>query len=378
MRIGFDVRPFLRQETGVGVYFKNLLFELAALDRDNEYCLFSASYKDRFPPAKIPPFEKLTFVDKRWPVRAVNAAWDLFGRPRLDRIFGGRLDVTHSPTPLRLPASGKAIVTVCDLFFLEEPERADREARRRFLRKTGRSLRSADGVITISEYSARAIRERFGLDEEKIMVTPLGLNRFFEDPAAPEETAAVRRRFDLPGEFLLFVGALEPRKNVPALIEALALVHERHGRIPLVLAGRSGGDGEKVDREIERRGLGAWVRRTGYLPDVDLRALYRTAAALVFPSSAEGFGLPLLEAMACGLPAAASGVSALPEIGGDAALYFNPEDPEEIARTVIRLLADSPARESLKIRGLRRAELFPWRRTAEATLGFYRRTAGKT
>ncbi|MCX6567250.1 MAG: glycosyltransferase family 1 protein [Candidatus Aminicenantes bacterium] len=361
----------------MGVYFKNLLFELAALDRDNEYCLFSASFKDRFPRAKVPPFAKLKFVDKRWPVRAVNAAWDMFGRPTLDRVFGGRLDLSHSPTPLCLPASGKAIVTVCDLFFMEEPAKADREARDRFLRKTENSLRSADGIVTISEYSARAIQDRFGLDAGKIKVTYLGLNRIFEEPSTPEETGEIRRRLDLPGDFLLFVGALEPRKNVPALIEALALIHEKRGRIPLVLAGRSGDDRERIGQAIDKRGLQSWVRRAGYLSDVEIRALYRAASALVFPSYAEGFGLPLLEAMACGLPAAVSGVSALPEIGGEAALYFKPEDPEDIAQTVLRLMEDGPLRDTLRIRGGRQAGLFRWRRTAETTLGFYQETVGR-
>jgi len=375
MRIGFDVRPFLRQETGVGVYFKNLLFELAGLDRDNEYCLFSASWKDRFPREKIPPFSRLRFVDKKWPVRFVNAAWDRFGRPRLDRIFGGRLDLAHSPTPLRLPASGRSIVTVCDLFFMEEPEKADREARARFLKRTEASLRAADGVVTISEYSAGAIRERFGLDPGKIKVTHLGLDGFLAGVASPDDIAGIRRKLDLPGGFLLFVGALEPRKNVPALIEALALVKAKRGPIPLILAGRSGGDVEAVERTIELRGLLTQVRRPGYLSEIEVRALYQSASALVFPSLAEGFGLPLLEAMAAGLPAAVSDAGALPEIGGDAALYFKPEDPEDIARTILRILDDEPLREELKRRGTGRAARFSWRRTAEATLDFYRKTA---
>lgn len=377
MRIGFDVRPFLTRETGVGVYFKNLLFSLAGIDRENEYCLFSASWKDRFPAEKIPPFRRLLFVDKRWPVRAVNAAWDRFGAPRLDRVFGGRLDLSHSPTPLRLPASGKSIVTVPDLFFLDAPEKADREARVRFLRRTEDSLRAADGVIAISEFTARAVQSRFGLDPAKIKVTPLGLNPLFEEPAAAAEVGLIRRRLDLPGEFLLFIGALEPRKNIPALIEALAIIHARRGPLPLVLVGRSGGDEENVERMIERRRLREWVRRPGYLTDIEIRALYGAASALVFPSLGEGFGLPLLEAMACGLPAAVSGVSALPEIGGDAAAYFRPDDPEDIARTVQELLDDEPRREDLIRHGRERAGRFRWRKTAEATLDFYRTTAGR-
>ncbi|MHB8054146.1 MAG: glycosyltransferase family 4 protein [Candidatus Aminicenantales bacterium] len=378
MRIGFDVRPFLKQETGVGVYFKNLLFELAEIDRENEYCLFSASYKNRFPPEKIPPFRNLKFVDKRWPVRFVNAAWDRFGFPKLDRVFGGRLDLSHSPTPLRLPASGKSIVTVHDLFFMEAPEKADREARVRFLRRTEDSLRTADGIVTVSQFSAQEIQGRFGCAAGKIKVIYHGLNRVFEEAATPAETGVVRRRLDLPGEFLLFVGALEPRKNVPALIEALAIIHEKRGPIPLVLVGRSGGDEENVERVIGRRGLQPWVRRPGYLSDIEIRALYNTATALVFPSYAEGFGLPLLEAMACGLPAAVSGVSALPEIGEDAAVYFNPADPEDMARAVLRLLEDETLRESLRLRGPQRAGQFRWRRTAETTLDFYQATVGRT
>jgi len=376
MRIGFDVRPFLKQETGVGVYFKNLLFTLAELDRENEYCLFSASWKDRFPPEKIPPFRNLRFVDKRWPVRLVNAAWDRFGGPKLDRVFGGRLDLCHSPTPLRLPASGKSIVTVHDLFFLEAPEKADREARVRFLRRTEDSLRSADGVITVSQFSAGEIESRFHLPADKVKVIPHGLNPVFEEAPTAAEAGVIRSRLDLPGEFLLFVGALEPRKNVPALIEALAIVHARRGRLPLVLVGRSGGDEIKVEEAVERRGLQEWVRRPGYLSDMEIRALYGAASALVFPSLGEGFGLPLLEAMACGLPAAVSGVSALPEIGGDAAVYFNPADPEDIARTVMELLDDEPRRADLRLRGPRRAGLFRWRKTAEATLAFYQATVG--
>ncbi|MCX6559940.1 MAG: hypothetical protein NTZ26_05435, partial [Candidatus Aminicenantes bacterium] len=115
MRIGFDLRPFLKEETGVGVYLKNLLFELARIDREDEFFLFSASWKDRFPTAKIPPFAQCHFLDKKWPVRMVNFLWQDLGRPSLDALFGTRLDLTHSATPLPLPTKGRAIVTVCDL-----------------------------------------------------------------------------------------------------------------------------------------------------------------------------------------------------------------------------------------------------------------------
>jgi glycosyltransferase involved in cell wall biosynthesis len=376
MRIGFDLRPFLREETGVGVYFRHLLFALAAHDTANEYCLFSASWKDRFPADKIPPFRRSRFVDRRWPVRALDAAWSRFGRPRLDAVFRSRLDLTHSPTPLVLPTRGKTIVTVCDLFFMDEPARADAHARRHFLGRTESSLGRADGVIVISEFTKRAVLRRFALDERKIKVTLLGLNDAFREPADASEVERTRRLFDLPGEFLLFVGATEPRKNLSRLVDALVLVHKRYKKIPLVLVGRPGAGHSALVGHVKARNLESDVRILGYLALSDLRPLYHAAAAFVFPSSCEGFGLPLLEAMASGLPAAASGVSALPEIGGGAALYFDPDDAEDMADKMIAVLSDAALRAKLKIQGLQRAAAFTWDKTAAATLDFYRAVEG--
>jgi glycosyltransferase involved in cell wall biosynthesis len=377
MRLGFDLRPFLRHETGVGVYFRNLLFELARLDEDNEYFLFSASWKDRFPSDRVPPFKHLRFRDLRWPVKAVNFGWYRLGRPRLDTVFGARLDLTHSPTPLPIPTRGRKVVTVCDLFFMDYPGKADAEARRHFLKKTEASLRRADGVVTISEFTKSALRDRFGLDAAKIKVTPLGLSRAFLEDAPAGSGEATRRAYGLPDEFLLFVGATEPRKNLPRLIEALAAVHRAYRPIPLVLVGREGGDHARILAEIKARGLEAWVRMPGYLPEPEVRALYRAATAFVFPSYCEGFGLPLLEAMACGLPSAASGVSALPEVGGEAAIYFRPEDPADIAAQIVRLLTDQDLRASLRARGRERARSFTWEKTAAATLAFYGEVLGR-
>jgi glycosyltransferase involved in cell wall biosynthesis len=376
MRLGFDVRPFLKEETGVGVYFKNLLWELAKVDRENEYVLFSASWKDRFPADKIPPFAKLRFIDKKWPVRTVNALW--YGRrwPALDRIAGVPFDLTHSPTPLLLPTRGRAVVTVCDLFFLERPDRADRQARTHFLGRTERALRDADAVVAISEFTKSALVRRFGLDSSKVVVTYLGLNPDFRTPPSAEDVEAVRRRHRLPAEFILFVGASEPRKNLPLLIDALALVRRKAGKIPLVIAGRPGGDAAAVAERVRSRGLEEAVLRLGYLSDRELLVLYHAASAFVFPSSSEGFGLPLLEAMACGLPAAVSNAGALPEIGGEAAVYFDPESAEAMAEALVRVLGDSELRASLRRRGPERARPFDWARTAGETLALYRAVAG--
>jgi len=377
MRIGFDIRPFLKHETGVGVYFRNLLAELAKIDAENEYVLFSASWKDRFPADRIPLPEKWRLIDKKWPVRAVDGLWSRLRWPTLDRIAGTRLDLTHSPTPLLLPTRGRTIVTVCDLFFLDFPGQADKQARTHFRKRIAAALRDADAIVTISEYTKNELRERFGLDPAKITATLLGLNPVFRSDPAPTEIEAVRRAFVLPAEFLLFVGATEPRKNLLGLIDALALVHARGRKIPLAIVGRPGGDADRLERRIGERGLGEWVHRPGYLDDLEVRALYHAASALVFPSFREGFGLPLIEALACGLPAAVAGAGALPEVGGEAALYFNPDDPADIAETLLRILDDNGLRRVLRAKGRERARLFRWEKTAEETLALYKAVGGR-
>jgi len=377
MRIGYDLRPFLKEATGVGVYLKNLLFELARIDPDDEFFMVSASWKDRFPAGNIPPFAKGRFRDLRWPVRVLNFFWQDLGRPTLDRLAGVPLDLTHSATPLPIPTRGRTLVTVCDLFFMEDPARADREARRKFLKQTAEALRRADGVVTISEFSRRGIIERFGLPAEKVRAITLGVSPVFRRPAEEMRIAALRRELDIPGEFLLFVGASEPRKNLPRLIDALSILHRDDRTIPLVLVGRPGGDHSRLTARILEKNLSASVRLAGYRPDEDVRALYASASALVFPSLAEGFGLPLIEAMACGLPAAVSAVSALPEIGGAAVLYFDPSNAEAMAAAMERILRDDNLRAELRREGRERARLFDWARTAEATLDLYRGIVGR-
>lgn len=378
MRIGADVRPFLERETGVGVYFRNLLFRLAVRDRENEYYLFSSSWKSRFRPERVPPFARGRFRDFRIPVRVVNWLWRTGSRPSLDTLFGVRLDLAHSPTPLLLPTRGRRIVTVCDLFFLDEPDKADREARRVFRRRLGASLEKADGVLTISEFTRRALLERFALDERRVRTTHLGVDDAFRRDPGPAELARVKEALGLPRRFLLFVGASEPRKNLPGLVEALGLVRAGGQDVGLVVAGRPGEDEPGVRAAVARGGLENHVRFAGYLAEGDVRALYRLAAALVLPSFSEGFGLPAVEAMASGTPVVCSAAGALPEVAGDAALFFDPRDPREIAARIAAVLGDDAVRGRLIARGLDRSRDFDWDRTAAETLAFYGEVAGRS
>jgi glycosyltransferase involved in cell wall biosynthesis len=371
MRIGFDLRPFLREETGVGIYLKNLLCHLSLVDKTNEYFLFSASWKDRFPAQKIPIFARMKFRDLRIPVRALNYFWYEWRWPRLDLFFKTALDLTHSATPLLLPTSGRKIVTVHDIFFMDSPAQCGKEAGKFFSRWARGAWQVADGIITFSSFTKDELVARFGIEEDKVRVIPHGLDRKFLEEIPSAELEETKKRYHLPSSFLLFVGAQEPRKNLMRLLDALKIVHLQGEKIPLVLVGPGGQDTIRLLSHAEKLGLASWIRLTGYLSEEELRRAYRLATVFVFPSLCEGFGLPLLEAMASGVPVVASFTSAIPEVSKNAALYFRPEDPESMAEKIIFLLKSNQAREELIAKGKKRAQGFSWERAAEETLEFY-------
>ena len=371
MRLGFDLRPFLREETGVGNYLRNLLFHLAEIDRTNEYFLFSSSWKDRFPKEKVPPFERLEFRDFRLPVRILNSLWQKRRRPSLDFFFRTGLDLTHSATPLILPTRGRKVITVHDIFFMDFPNQAGEEAGKVFFRLAAASFRDADGIVTSSTFTSVELVSRFALDEKKLRIIPPGLDRRFLEDVSAAELRATGERLNLPPSFLLFVGAQEPRKNLVRFVEALKIVHLHGAQIPLVLVGPEGEDSEAIWAKAEKLGIGSWIRTTGYLQERDIRNTYRLATAFVLPSLCEGFGMPLVEAMASGVPVAASQVSAIPEVCRDAAVYFQPENPESMAEKVVSVLEDEGLRKRLIARGKERARDFSWKKTAEETLAFY-------
>lgn len=371
MRLGFDLRPFLCQETGVGIYLRSLLFELARTDRANEYFLFSASWKDRFAAEKIPAFAKGRFRDRRIPVRTLDYFWQRWGGPPLDWFVGAKLDLAHSATPLILPTRGKKIITVHDLFFMDCPGLSGKEAGGVFFRRAADSFRRCHGIVTFSSFTRDELVTRFDVPADKVRVIPHGLDLRFLEDVFPAELEDFRKGHNLPPSFLLFVGAQGPRKNLPRLLEALKIVHLHGNRIPLVLAGPPGEDTASIRTAAGRLGLEQYLLMTGYLSPDDLRKIYRLATAFVFPSLCEGFGLPLVEAMASGLPVLAAMNSAIPEVCGDAALYFRAEDPEGIAEKIQVLLESDQVRRELAAKGRKRSLEFRWEKAAAETLKFY-------
>jgi len=296
------------------------------------------------------------------------------GDPDAPRVewFGG-FDVLFAPNFVPPPTRARRIVlTVHDLAFRLDPESAP-AGTRAWLEALPRALERAARVLVPSECTRLDLLREFAVDPARVRVTPLGVDRDRYRPAAPDSVAEARARFGIEGPYLLFVGALEPRKNLPLLVRAFASVAPAHPGAKLVIVG-SGVPWNPEGGEQLARALGevpsstaGRVIRTGYVGPEDKVALLTGAEAFVFPSTYEGFGLPVLEAMACGTPVLTSRTSALPEVAGEAALRVDPADAGAVATAMQDLLTDGALREALRARGFERAAGFDWDVTAELT-----------
>jgi glycosyltransferase involved in cell wall biosynthesis len=288
-----------------------------------------------------------------------------------------RIDVLHSPhhtTPL-LPCGCRRVVTFHDLTFFLLPERYPPTRRLYFQTMTRLSARVAGAVVVPSEAVRRDVVRILGLPPERVFAIPEAAGPAFH-PQDATAVSAVRRRYGLNGPFILSVGSLEPGKNRERLLEAFARLRARGLEHMLVVAGQRAWRYEGEGPLAQRLGLAESVRFLGHVPQADLPALYSAAEIFAFPSLYEGFGLPTLEAMACGTPVVASNVSAVPEVVGDAAIQVSPLDVEALADAMERLLRDERLRDELRERGLKRAAGFSWEKTARQTAGVYEWAAG--
>jgi len=370
MEFGLDVRPSLSRPTGVGTYVLGLAERLPALAPEDRFSYFSASLKERYPERPWPPNVRL--VDRRIPVRGLNAAWNRFGWPPLDRLVDRSLDLVHSPTPLLIPCKrGRRVVTLHDLFFLKHPDLVEGETRRDFVTLVRDHVKRADGVICVSEYTASEARRLLDVPDDKIAVTPHGVDPAFREEPPPSSVDDMLRRLRLPRGGILYVGSAEKRKNLVPLVMAYMALARRRRLPPLVLAG-PGSDWAQGGSRV-----GPQIFATGYLERADVRSLMAASAALVLPSLEEGFGLPVVEAMAAGLPVVCSRGSALAEVAGDAASLVDPHDTNGLLHAVERVLEDRPLAAELRRRGLERSRAFEWSTTASRTLAFYRKLLGR-
>jgi glycosyltransferase involved in cell wall biosynthesis len=376
-RIGIDYTAAVRQRAGIGRYTRNLVGALAQLDAANEYVLFAASgarhagdssrWPRNFHLRRIP-------VSDRW----LQVLWQRLRLPVRVQLVTGRLDLFHSPDFV-LPPVGRipALVTVHDLSFLRFPECFVPGFAGYLRAAVSRAVTRADHVIADSASTRADLIDLMGVDESRVTVVYPGVEPRFRPVLDHGKLTRVQKEYALPARFVLGLGTLQPRKNFVALIEAFRRLLCADGTsgsqqdLHLVLAGEKGWLFDEILQAARTPDLQNRVQFVGFVKDTDLPALYSLASVFAFPSLYEGFGLPVLEAMACGVPVVAADNSSLPEAVGEAGLLVSARDIDGLAGALGALLADSSLRARLIAAGQYQASRFTWGRAAAQLLSVY-------
>ncbi len=345
---------------GINRYIYNLLLNLALADQEHQYTVFLG---DR----RFPPNPGLTLRTSWLPTThpLVRIGWEQLVQPFV--LWQEKIDLLHSlafVTPLICPCP--SVVTIYDLSFLIFPKAFKLSKRLYLTLLTRPSARKARRIITISESTKRDAVRLLGVSSEKVDVVYCGVDKAFH-PLPEREVASFRQKRGLPEQIILFVGTIEPRKNVARLIEAYSRLRDR--QVKLVIGGARGWLYQEIFACVEELGLTDDVLFPGYIPPDELPLWYNAAELFVYPSLYEGFGLPPLEAMACGTPVIASNVSSLPEVVGEAGLTIDPMDSRGLAEAMNQVLSDRALRQSMRERGLARAGRFSWANAARETIG---------
>jgi glycosyltransferase involved in cell wall biosynthesis len=367
MRVAIDTRKI--HDFGIGTYIRNLLRQLARIDRDTEYVLLCREPDLGIAAQLGPNFRSVREPSPNYSLREqVHVPWVL----RRERP-----DVYHAPHYV-LPAAVRcrSVVTIHDCIHLMFPQYLPNRAAYAYVRASmWAAARRSDRILTVSEASKRDILSHFGIKPEKIVVVYNAIDEHFSATPSEEHVARIRERFQLDHKFVLYVGNIKPHKNLVRLIEAFSELRRTHDDLKLLIIGDEISKLPALRRAVHRHKLHKYVRFLGYLKDDTLTVLYRLASVFVFPSLYEGFGLPPLEAMASGTPVVTSNVSSLPEVTGDAAVLVDPYDVDSIGNGIRRILDDPRLAEELRLKGLKRAREFSWERSVEKTQRVYREVA---
>jgi glycosyltransferase involved in cell wall biosynthesis len=366
MRIGIDVRPLSRPAAGISRAVRNVLQQLQELDAANTYYLYSDH-----------DFE-LTLRNGHWHKRTggrfsllPGTAWlqtdarKMAVRDRVDVFWG-----TAHALPLGLPRSVRKVLTVHDVTWVECPETMSMYNRLAHNLLAGRSIREADAICVPSQATRQGLIRHYGRVTKRIEVVHWGIedNYSYRDPKAAARRIA--EKFGSSPDYLCTVGTVSPRKNLGTLIETFRILRDDYQcDAHLLIAGAKGWKNSTLYRQLAGSNLTEReIKFLGYVPEEDMPVLYAGASVFVFPSLYEGFGFPILEAMACGAPVVASNVSSIPEVAGEAALLVDPRQPRQWAQAILRIRSNSSLREHLIRSGLSRAAEFTWTETAQATL----------
>jgi glycosyltransferase involved in cell wall biosynthesis len=365
VRILVDYRPALRERTGVGEYVHELVRAYTALPEasGDRVTLFTSSWKDR-PPPELGATVGARVVDRRVPVQVLNYAWHRLENPPVEWLLTGSHDVVHALHPLLIPTRRAAqVVTIHDLFFLSQPERTRGEIRRDYVPLARAHARRAHAVMTPSQHSAARIARELGVAPERIYVCP---------PGAPRWSSLGPGRTVPRDGYVLFLGTLEPRKNIGVLLDAYSQLTCQPGRVPrLVLAGRPTSDAAAWLDRLSRPPFAGRAEHLGYVSAPEREKLLAGARVLVMPSLDEGFGLPVLEAMSAGVPVIASDRGSLPEVLGGAGPLVDARDVDALAQALRRLIDDDEHARRCAAQGVARAAEFSWARTAATVRQMY-------
>ncbi|MGQ9503096.1 MAG: glycosyltransferase family 4 protein [Anaerolineae bacterium] len=372
MHIVIDYTPAVHQRAGIGRYTRGLVNGLMQLNPPHRFTLLvlgrSGAY---YIPDRLPNSFTLRVVplSDRW----ATVIWHRMNLPLPVELLAGRADLFHGPSFTLPPALMPCVLTVHDLSFLRYPQGAHPPLLRWLRRAVPRSVRRARHILADSDNTRKDLIELMHVPPERITVIGAGIEEHFRRVEDRTYLEAVRERYQLPEHFILGVSTLEPRKNFTGLIAAFNILAARpeHTQLDLVIAGGKGWNYEPIFAAAEGSPFCDRIHFIGFVEDKDLPALYSLASAFVFPSHYEGFGIPVLEAMACGTPVVCANNSSLPEIVGDAALMVDSVNPLEIAEALGRVLTDATLRQEIVQRGYVQSRRFTWQAAAQRLLEVY-------
>ena len=367
-RITIDYTAAVQQGAGIGRFTRELIGALAQSDDRHTYRLFVAGA--RRADLGAAPAPRFSWRPTRLPEPHLTRIWQRARLPLPVELFSGRSALFHAPDftlPPTLPTT-RRLLMVYDLTYERVPETFTPWLLRYLRQSVPRSLRTADHILASSYATRDDFMSQYSLRKEQFTVIHGGVSKHFRAEAQPEDRILFP---ELNRPFVLAVGTLQPRKNFARLIEAIAILRAEGCELDLAIAGGRGWLSEDILATRRRLGLEDAVHLLGFVPDEQLPTLYRRARVFAYPSLYEGFGLTLLEAMACGTPTLTARNSSLPEAAGDAALYINPHQAEDIAAGLRRLHEDETLRQQFHKSGLARARAFTWQRAATKLLATY-------
>jgi glycosyltransferase involved in cell wall biosynthesis len=360
MKIGIDIREAFKEKAGKGYYTIHLVSNLLKIDKKNKYLFFTDQ-----------PIEALSGHENT-EIRLIEASGLKWHRKVLKESYKQNIDIFFSPTSYIIPAIHNpkkisVLMTVHDLISFLYPQKHNKKAviiERLLLKK---ALKKSAHILSVSKNTKSDICNRFSCNSRKISVIPNAASDVFR-PLENEDLIYFKEEKQLPDKFIFSAGTLEPRKNYDILIRAFSKIKSEFPKYKLLIAGKKGWNYENIFKTVEDLDMGDSVKFLDYIPERDLVRLYNLATVFAYVSLYEGFGIPPLEAMQSGCPVITSNVSSIPEVVNDAAILVNPEKEEDIAQAMKKLLGSPEMQSGLRKKGLKQAEKFSWKKSAQKLL----------